>query len=479
MSTADRVGTAIVFKGKDRLLEAASKANDSNAMVPRIAAPWEQEVSGGARSRSVCVRARHGIRAHLACVRMLLLRLPWLGGMMRRCRWQGRRFLLYCTGVGVVWLSMMVHASRTHVCRLACVRVWRAAVGQVRDAEGRRRFHGAFTGGFSAGYYNTVGSAEGWAPSQFVSSRKARAEVRAQRPEDFMDEDDDPMLGRKLAARDEFDTLGARAAARASTTAVAAAAGPSHIPGPLPGELIVPSAAPIGKKLLRCMGWRDGQGLGPRAARQRKKKQKQKKQKKQEKEARAASGGAATAPGTDGSDVDSDATPPPRDARPRTYGATLPPHMAAQRAATSVAGGGGGSDGSDSDDDDPYAEGILFAPKNARVVRVVQKDNLYGLGFDPHENAPEFRRASSALALTSVGDGEGGGRAIIRMDAVFKAGGGTRGRSGCVGVAAACPASRSPARVPARVLGWPLVSCCRASVVLRSCPWVVAQAPRA
>lgn len=31
----------------------------------------------------------------------------------------------------------------------------------VTDAQGRRRFHGAFTGGFSAGYYNTVGSKEG------------------------------------------------------------------------------------------------------------------------------------------------------------------------------------------------------------------------------------------------------------------------------------------------------------------------------
>ena len=30
---------------------------------------------------------------------------------------------------------------------------------QVTDEQGRRRFHGAFTGGFSAGYYNTVGSA--------------------------------------------------------------------------------------------------------------------------------------------------------------------------------------------------------------------------------------------------------------------------------------------------------------------------------
>jgi len=31
----------------------------------------------------------------------------------------------------------------------------------VRDEEGRQRFHGAFTGGFSAGYFNSVGSKEG------------------------------------------------------------------------------------------------------------------------------------------------------------------------------------------------------------------------------------------------------------------------------------------------------------------------------
>ena len=32
---------------------------------------------------------------------------------------------------------------------------------EVRDEKGRRRLHGAFTGGFSAGYFNTVGSKEG------------------------------------------------------------------------------------------------------------------------------------------------------------------------------------------------------------------------------------------------------------------------------------------------------------------------------
>lgn len=31
----------------------------------------------------------------------------------------------------------------------------------VKDSRGRQRFHGAFTGGFSAGYFNSVGSKEG------------------------------------------------------------------------------------------------------------------------------------------------------------------------------------------------------------------------------------------------------------------------------------------------------------------------------
>ncbi len=48
------------------------------------------------------------------------------------------------------------------------------AMQEVTDAEGRRRFHGAFTGGYSAGYYNTVGSLEGWNPSTFKSSREER-----------------------------------------------------------------------------------------------------------------------------------------------------------------------------------------------------------------------------------------------------------------------------------------------------------------
>ena len=58
------------------------------------------------------------------------------------------------------------------------------------DNNGKRRFHGAFTGGFSAGHFNTVDTPQGWTPSQFKSSREAKAERGGQRPEDFMDDED-------------------------------------------------------------------------------------------------------------------------------------------------------------------------------------------------------------------------------------------------------------------------------------------------
>lgn len=61
------------------------------------------------------------------------------------------------------------------------VPVWKQ---EVRDDQGRRRFHGAFTGGFSAGYYNSVGSKEGeccdefWVGSRPVQRLRAAHERR-------------------------------------------------------------------------------------------------------------------------------------------------------------------------------------------------------------------------------------------------------------------------------------------------------------
>ncbi|RXH96500.1 hypothetical protein DVH24_009004 [Malus domestica] len=134
---------------------------------------------------------------------------------------------------------------------------------EVRDEEGRRRFHGAFSGGFSAGYYNTVGSKEGWTPQTFVSSRKNRAEVKAQDITNFLDEDERAELeGQSLGTSMQFDTFGSTAAELARKQAEKEQQKrPSAIPGPVPDELVLPATDSIGVKLLLKMGWRHGRSI--------------------------------------------------------------------------------------------------------------------------------------------------------------------------------------------------------------------------
>lgn len=70
----------------------------------------------------------------------------------------------------------------------------------VTDEQGRQRFHGAFTGGFSAGYFNTVGSAEGFQPQTFTSSRSNRADRKTQQILDYIDAEDG-LLGAELTSK--------------------------------------------------------------------------------------------------------------------------------------------------------------------------------------------------------------------------------------------------------------------------------------
>ncbi|XP_047165774.1 G patch domain-containing protein TGH-like [Vigna umbellata] len=134
---------------------------------------------------------------------------------------------------------------------------------EVRDEEGRRRFHGAFTGGYSAGYYNTVGSKEGWAPQSFKSSRKNRAEFKEQNILNFLDEDEKSELeGRFLGTTSQFDTFGFTAAEIARKQAeTEQKQRPSVIPGPVPDEIVVPANESIGVKLLLKMGWSRGRTI--------------------------------------------------------------------------------------------------------------------------------------------------------------------------------------------------------------------------
>ncbi|KAM0908006.1 hypothetical protein ACQ4PT_015723 [Festuca glaucescens] len=134
---------------------------------------------------------------------------------------------------------------------------------EVRDEEGRRRFHGAFTGGFSAGFYNTAGSKEGWVPQTFTSSRKSRAEHKKQSIYNFLDEEDiKDMGGNALETSQQYDTFGFTAAEQARKQASKEQIErPSAIPGPVPDELVVPATTSIGVKLLMKMGWRQGRTI--------------------------------------------------------------------------------------------------------------------------------------------------------------------------------------------------------------------------
>ena len=79
----------------------------------------------------------------------------------------------------------------------------RISKDSVYDENGKRRFHGAFTGGFAAGYFNSVGTEEGWTPTAFISTRDQRVNFVQKTKEDFMDKEDNPLVG-KLETQNLF-----------------------------------------------------------------------------------------------------------------------------------------------------------------------------------------------------------------------------------------------------------------------------------
>lgn len=147
----------------------------------------------------------------------------------------------------------------------------------VKDENGKRRFHGAFTGGFSAGFWNTVGSLEGWTPQTFKSSRGERASSKAQlKPEDFMDQEDLGEFGiapQGIRTRDEFaneDEQKQRSDQRRRKL-MQPELGVGAIPGlPVLEQLLRPVRDKVAVRILKSMGWKPGQGVGPRQTRKEK-----------------------------------------------------------------------------------------------------------------------------------------------------------------------------------------------------------------
>lgn len=237
---------------------------------------------------------------------------------------------------------------------------------EVFDESGRRRFHGAFTGGFSAGYYNTVGSKEGWAPQTFTSSRKQRAGLVQQRAYDFMDDDEKAEVdSTKLSAATEFDTFGFTAAEVArQEVAQELKKRPSAIPGLPPDEIIVPVSDSIGFKLLLKMGWRHGRAIGPSHI--------------------AASSEAR------------------REGR-KALLALAQSHEAGN--SKQMSNDAEMSEGRHNTNESEYGEteDSEIVPRSTPIYVINPKNDYYGLGYDPYKNAPEFQeRKRSVVAEGST-----------------------------------------------------------------------------
>ncbi|VDL18452.1 unnamed protein product [Hymenolepis diminuta] len=130
---------------------------------------------------------------------------------------------------------------------------------RVLNERGRpMRFHGAFTGGFSAGYFNTVGSKEGFKPQSFTSSRRNRTQNAVQfqgKPEDFMDEEDFGDFGiapRHYRTRREYDDR------HIFDTLSESLGGKSVIPSAndILKRMLIPAGTSLADRLLRRMGWK-------------------------------------------------------------------------------------------------------------------------------------------------------------------------------------------------------------------------------
>ncbi|KAI9451844.1 hypothetical protein F5148DRAFT_1277664 [Russula earlei] len=136
----------------------------------------------------------------------------------------------------------------------------------VRDEKGRRRLHGAFTGGFSSTPLVPRKVHSRWTPSTFVSSRSDRAKQRASRPEDYMDDEDlaelrESQLMVGVKEQQQRDAFGA-----AHPDVPQGDPEQDSMAASIQRALMPPPEDSPGVRLLKKMGWRPGQGVGPRVS---------------------------------------------------------------------------------------------------------------------------------------------------------------------------------------------------------------------
>jgi G patch domain-containing protein 1 len=217
-----------------------------------------------------------------------------------------------------------------------------------------------------------------------------------------MDEEDDQLFGKKLVAKQEFDTFGTTIRVAAKEKADSAlsfllqreARDAPVIPGPIIDELIVPSSVPIGKRLLTRMGWREGQGVGPLAPRK-------SSGQRPRPGATAGTAGGGGVGGGGGPAVAAASRSVGQLSDQPVMGKFARPPASSAAAAASVQRVNADDDNDEGDDNDPFAAVHVFAPSNAQVFRVQPKNDRFGLGFDPLANAPEFRHRRNLLTSAS------------------------------------------------------------------------------
>ncbi|KAJ2610891.1 hypothetical protein H4S08_003416 [Coemansia sp. RSA 1365] len=132
----------------------------------------------------------------------------------------------------------------------------------------------AFKGGFTAGYFGTVGSKEGWQPSkEFVSSRTNRAQRREMKPEDFMDAEDlaDQQEAQVIGINSDFsNTVNRESEEQVDTNQMDNDAGEyTSVVGAMAERIaaeigaISVSNQRLGDRIMSAMGWKPGHGIGP------------------------------------------------------------------------------------------------------------------------------------------------------------------------------------------------------------------------
>ena len=115
-----------------------------------------------------------------------------------------------------------------------------------RSKQREYRFHGAFTGGFSAGYFNTVGTKEGWTPSRNMK--------RQQQLEDFMDDEDHASWGGPTTLNNISKMKGMVVPDQNVPSNNLLPSQLNITPDPSTLEI---SHQAVGPRLLRHLGWRD------------------------------------------------------------------------------------------------------------------------------------------------------------------------------------------------------------------------------